>query len=211
MNARRVWRGLFVVGAIAVLMWVTPCLALKDNPYIITGYETSQSIIITPEEIAENYRIVINSEEDITPIENKGLACVLQSSRNKYWSNDDIFLCLRLFPAKKNSSITLDTRGELRIRVIRADSGKVVATAGYSETRRPVRAGVQDAHPQKVEITSGGSESGWTELDFLMTRHDFHLRGLKKGPYRIEMSYTSTSTEWVGEITAAPIEIEVLD
>jgi hypothetical protein len=211
MKATRIWRSLFITCALVVLVRVTPSFAERDNPYIITGYETSRSIVITPEEIAENYRIIMNSEEDILPSVSNGLACVLQSSRNKYWSNDDIFLCLRLSPAQRHSRVTLSTRGTLLLSIVRIDSGKEVAHVKYSEAHRPVRKGVQDEHPLKIEISSEGRASDWTEFDFLLTRHDFLVSGFKKGAYRAEMSYSSTGVGWVGEITSPPIDFEVLD
>jgi len=211
MTTTRVRRRALIAGALSVLVLVPVSFALRDNPYIITGYETSRSIVITPEEIAENYRIIMNSDEDIPPAVQKGLACVLQSARNKHWSNDDIFLCLRLFPAEHGSRITLGTRGTVTISVVRADTGKETARAGYSEAKRPLRKGVQDGHPEKIEVNSDESGKDWTELDFLLTRHDFLLHGLKKGAYRIAMSYSSTGPGWEGEITSPPVDIEVLD
>lgn len=197
--------------ALVVLLTVPHSLAVRDNPYVITGYETSRSSIITPEEIAENYRFIMNAEEDIAPTVENGLSCVLQSSTNKYWSGDDVFLCMRLFPSSADERVTLDTQAILTIKVMRADSGKEIAGVPYSESRRPSPKGVSLLHPRTVDIGGEAVNAEWTELDFLMTRNDFRVGRLEKGKYLISMSYTSREKGWIGEITSLPVDIEILE
>jgi hypothetical protein len=200
-----------VIAAGIVAVCAGPCPAVRDNPYIITGYETSRYKFITPEEIAENYRIVMNSDEELEPVTVGGLACVLQSPRNKYWPNDDIFLCLRLFPDGTMSRVPVDTRGRVHLRIVSKDSGKEVANASYCEADRPLQRGETAKHPQAVEIVKDAVYPEWTGVDFVLTRHDFRVAGLKKGAYRIFVSYASSQGGWVGEITAPPVDIVVLD